>query len=92
MTSTLTSGNISEDILRDSRKSFENGLPGSPILQNIDTTSWGRVPTVQSVVHAFDNSSESRTYQDVGLDGLRDQDEQAFFIDYLQKSAGYNRS
>ena len=23
-------GNISEDILRDSRKSFENGLPGSP--------------------------------------------------------------
>ncbi len=79
-------GNVSEDILRDSRKSFENGLPGSPILQNIDTTSWGRVPTVQSVVHAFDNSSESRTYQDVGLDGLRDQDEQAFFIDYLQRS------
>ncbi|HBZ22749.1 MAG TPA: cell surface protein SprA, partial [Bacteroidales bacterium] len=79
-------GNISEDILKDSRKSFENGLPGSPILQNIDTTAWGRVPTVQSVVHAFDNSSESRTYQDVGLDGLRDQDEQAFFIDYLQKS------
>ena len=72
-------GNISEDILRDSRKSFENGLPGSPNLQNIDTTSWGRVPTVQSVVHAFDNSSESRMYQDVGLDGLRDQDEQSFF-------------
>jgi len=79
-------GNISEDILRDSRKSFENGLPGSPDLQNIDSTSWGRVPTVQSVVHAFDNSSESRTYQDVGLDGLRDQDEQAFFIEYLQRS------
>ncbi len=72
-------GNISEDILRDSRKSFENGLPGSPLLQNIDTTSWGRIPTVQSVVHAFDNDSESRTYQDVGLDGLRDQDEQTFF-------------
>ncbi len=79
-------GNISEDILRDSRKSVENGLPGSPDLQNIDTTSWGRVPTVQSVVHAFDNSSESRTYQDVGLDGLRDQDEQAFFIEYLQRA------
>ena len=26
-------GNISEDILRDSRKSFENGLPGSPDIQ-----------------------------------------------------------
>ncbi|MCK7542132.1 MAG: hypothetical protein MZV63_70260 [Marinilabiliales bacterium] len=53
-------GNISEDILRDSRKSFENGLPGSPDLKNIDTTAWGRVPTVQAVVHAFDNDPESR--------------------------------
>jgi len=79
-------GNISEDILKDSRKSFENGLPASPVLQNIDTTSWGRVPTVQSVVHAFDNNSESRMYQDVGLDGLRNQDEQAFFMDYLQRA------
>jgi cell surface protein SprA len=79
-------GNISEDILRDSRKSFENGLPGSPDVKNVDTTAWGRVPTVQAVVHAFDNALESRIYQDVGLDGLRDQDEQTFFNDYLQKS------
>ena len=77
-------GNISEDILRDSRKSFENGLPGSADLKNIDTTAWGRVPTVQAVVHAFDNAPESRTYQDVGLDGLGDQDEQTFFQTYLQ--------
>ncbi|MBE3084884.1 MAG: cell surface protein SprA, partial [Bacteroidetes bacterium] len=79
-------GNISEDILRDSRKSFENGLPGSPVVKNIDTTAWGRVPTVQAVVHAFDNAPESRLYQDVGLDGLGDQDEQSFFRDYLQKA------
>ena len=79
-------GNVSEDILRDSRKSFENGLPSSADVQNVDTTSWGRVPTVQSVVNAFDNSTESRTYQDVGLDGLRDDDEKSFFTDYLQKS------
>ena len=63
-------GNISEDILRDSRKSFENGLPGSAEVKNVDTTAWGRVPTVQAVVHAFDNAPESRQYQDVGLDGL----------------------
>ncbi len=80
-------GNISEDILRDSRKSFENGLPGSPELKNIDTTAWGRVPTVQAVVHAFDNAIESRIYQDVGLDGLSDTDEASFFSDYLQKSS-----
>ncbi len=79
-------GNISEDILRDSRKSFENGLPGSAVVQNVDTTSWGRVPTVQSVVKAFDNDSQSRLYQDVGIDGLMDQDEKTFFSDYLAKS------
>ncbi|MDR2887711.1 MAG: cell surface protein SprA [Bacteroidales bacterium] len=78
-------GNISEDILRDSRKSFENGLPISPDVKNIDTTAWGRVPTVQAVVHAFDNNIESRRYQDVGLDGLGDDDEVMFFNDYLQK-------
>ena len=79
-------GNISEDILRDSRKSFENGLPGSPVVKNVDTTAWGRVPTVQAVVHAFDNALESRLYQDVGFDGLGNQDEQTFFSSYLQKS------
>ena len=79
-------GNISEDILRDSRKSFENGLPGSAEVKNVDTTAWGRVPTVQSVVNAFDNAVESRRYQDVGLDGLQNQDEQTYFNDYLQKS------
>jgi len=79
-------GNISEDILRDSRKSFENGLPGSPDLKNIDTTSWGRVPTVQAVVHAFDNAPESRFYQDVGFDGLRDEDEGNFFSSYLSRT------
>ncbi len=57
-----------------------------PVPTNIDTTSWGRVPTVQAVVHAFDNAPESRLYQDVGFDGLRNEDEQTFFEDYLQKS------
>ena len=76
-------GNISEDILKDSRKSFEHGLPGSGNLINIDTTSWGRVPTVQAVVNAFDNDPTSRTFQDVGFDGLRDDDERSFFANYL---------
>ena len=79
-------GNISEDILRDSRKSFENGLPNSQLVKNVDTTAWGRVPTVQAVVHAFDNDLQSRQYQDVGLDGLSDIDEESFFYNYLQRS------
>jgi len=77
-------GNISEDILRDSRKQFENGLPTSTLLINVDTTVWGRVPTVQAVVQAFDNDPESRRYQDVGLDGLSSEEETAFFDSYLQ--------
>ena len=39
-------GNISEDILKDGYKSFENGLPTSSTAENIDTTSWGVVPTI----------------------------------------------
>jgi cell surface protein SprA len=79
-------GNISEDILRDSRKSFEHGLPGGPEVKNADTTAWGRVPTIQAVVHAFDNNPEARRYQDVGLDGLSNSDEASFFADFLEKA------
>jgi cell surface protein SprA len=52
---------------------------------NVDSTAWGRVPTVQAVVNAFDNDLQSRQYQDVGLDGLADVDEKTFFEIYLQK-------
>lgn len=76
-------GNISEDILKDSRKSFENGLPSSEQIDMVDTTSWGRVPISQSLVNAFDNDPEAREYQDIGLDGLSDEDERTFFTDYL---------
>ena len=72
-------GDISEDILKDSRKFFENGLPTSDVVQNVDTTIWGRVPTLQNLVEAFDNNPTSRPYQDVGYDGLRDEDETSFF-------------
>lgn len=76
-------GNISEDVLKDSRNSFENGnLVDDPSL--IDTTSWGRVPAIQSIVNAFDNLEENRRKQDVGLDGLGDDDEQSFFKNYIQ--------
>ena len=78
-------GDISEDILRDSRRSFEHGLPTSADVRNVDTTAWGRVPTIQAVVNAFDNSIEARKFQDVGLDGLSDEDERSFFSDYLEK-------
>jgi cell surface protein SprA len=72
-------GDISEDILRDGRKSFENGLPTTSLVTQVDTTIWGRVPRLQALVDAFDNDPASRPFQDVGYDGLSDTDELSFF-------------
>ena len=82
-------GDISEDILRDGRKAFENGLTVDGT--NRDTTMWGVVPTTQPIVNAFDNESSTRRYQDVGYDGLSSThdmyDEQNFYSDYLAEIA-----
>lgn len=81
-------GDVSEDVLRDSRKSFENGLPisTSDSINKFDVTTWGRVPKTQALTNSFDNNSASRPFQDVGLDGLMDTDEKTFFYSsYLQQ-------
>jgi cell surface protein SprA len=72
-------GNISEDILKDGRKSLENGLPADGDASKYDETSWGRVPKLQPVVQAFDNDPNARRIQDAGLDGLSNPDERAKF-------------
>ena len=77
-------GDISEDILKDSRKSFENGLPETAEVIDVDTTIWGRVTTKQSIVNSFANEPVSRQYQDIGFDGLNDEDERSFYGSYLQ--------
>jgi cell surface protein SprA len=76
-------GEISEDILRDGRKSYENGLPGTATVENVDTTIWGRVPTLQALVESFSNVGGSRIFQDVGYEGLSDEDEKTFRANYL---------
>ncbi len=81
-------GNVSEDILRDGRKAFENGLPGRDGAEPAVPTAWGLVPKVQSSVMAFDNDPEARRRQDVGLDGLSSQDETNFYTNYLQQLEG----
>ncbi|MDN5348745.1 MAG: hypothetical protein PWQ54_141 [Bacteroidales bacterium] len=85
-------GDISEDILRDGRKSYENGLPVSEVIENVDTTIWGRVPSLQALVEAFNNDPNSRQYQDIGYDGLNDADEADFhaptFLDMIREQYG----
>ena len=68
-------GNISEDILKDGRKQFENGLPGPNSQFLAHETSWGMVPSTQSLLYAFNTIPEDRETQDVGLDGLDDIEE-----------------
>jgi cell surface protein SprA len=68
-------GSISEDVLRDGRKQYENGLPGTDGLALTYETGWARTPATQSLVYAFDANGENRSLQDVGYDGLSDIDE-----------------
>ncbi|HXD77671.1 MAG TPA: cell surface protein SprA [Puia sp.] len=78
-------GSVSEDILRDGKKEFENGLNTPNITAAVDSSSvWGRVPANPiEVTTAFSNNSGDRPYQDVGLDGMGDQSEQTHFSSFL---------
>ena len=77
-------GNVSEDILRDSRRFFENGIPTDSTTRT-DTTSWSRVPRSQTVINAFENDESKRVLQDVGLDGFDDDGERSKFRPILDK-------
>ena len=85
-------GNISEDILRDGRKQYENGLPGLQPTA-VQSTSWGRTPSSQSLLYAFNTVDEDRQRQDVGLDGLNDEEERLVYTNGPVKDpAGDNYS
>jgi len=72
-------GEISEDILKDGRKSYENGLPTSSLVENVDTTIWGRIPSLQALVESFSSAGGSRDFQDVGYEGLTTDDERTWY-------------
>ncbi len=72
-------GEISEDILKDGRKQYENGLPEAGSPTPTVPTIWGNVPASQSLIYAFDTSGANRAVQDIGFDGLNDNDEAAIY-------------
>ena len=80
-------GEISEDILKDGLKSYENGIPYDGNDQYLTETVWGRVSKQNSLTYSFDNNSGSRLARDVGLDGLHNDQEFVFptYRDYLEK-------
>ena len=72
-------GNISEDIVKDNRKMFENGLPEDGLKingNNVNRTIWGDVPRNPSIIYAFSEEDAARTNQDLGFDGLTNLEEQ----------------
>ncbi len=83
----LNFGEISEDILKDGLKSYENGIPYDGNDQFLEETVWGRVSKQNSLTYSFDNAEGARKAQDVGLDGLSNTDEFEFptYSEYLNR-------
>lgn len=77
-------GEVSEDILRDGKKFYESGLPVDGN-QSWTTTQWGKIPTQTTVTYAFATTKGSRALQDLGFNGLNNEEEQKFasYQDFL---------
>ncbi|QCE41586.1 cell surface protein SprA [Psychroserpens sp. NJDZ02] len=76
----LNLGNISEDVLKDGRKQYENGLPQDGNISLLPQTDFQSiVPQNQALIYAFDTTGQERTNQDVGFDGYNDAEEAANF-------------
>ncbi|MBL7919619.1 MAG: cell surface protein SprA [Bacteroidia bacterium] len=70
-------GNISEDIVKDGRMVYENGIPGpSSFSSNLPIDSinlnLANIPLIPPTVNAFSQDNADREFQDVGYDGLSD--------------------
>ncbi|WP_267294550.1 T9SS outer membrane translocon Sov/SprA [Parachryseolinea silvisoli] len=84
-------GSISEDVARDGKHAFENGLPrGENDLEQATKNAWGYVASDQYVTNAFDLDAGARARQDVGFDGVTAQRETDTFQDYLNQLSGLN--
>lgn len=82
-------GNVSEDVLKDGKKFFENGIPFPKDPSKLDRSVWGYAPPSfqPQITRAFDSDPSARTAQDVGYDGLDNEEEKAFFAQYLSQVA-----
>jgi len=71
----LQLGNVSEDVLKDGKLQYENGLPTPNSPSSVSTTNWGKQPNQFPVLYAFSSEGEERTIQDAGYDGLNNEEE-----------------
>lgn len=79
-------GNVSEDIIKDNLQFFENSLPiDATNTTSIKETKWGKVPLTIPVAKGFDITNGSK--QDLGLNGLDDNEEKSQYAEYLNALA-----
>ena len=83
-------GEVSEDVLRDGKKFDESSMAvdGS---ENYTFTQWGKMPNRPTDnTYAFATTNGSRPRQDVGLNGLTDEEERTFesYQDFLTQIQG----
>src|SRR5690606_5023415 len=80
-------GNVSEDVLKDGKRFFENGISGAVTqAQEDSSTVWGKVPANPiQVTQAFSNDPSDRPLQDAGFDGLTTDAENRKFQTFLNQ-------
>lgn len=69
----LQLGNVSEDILRDGNMLYENGINQAD--NTPEFTQWGKQPSDYPILYSFQTENEERVLQDVGYDGLINDEE-----------------
>lgn len=72
-------GNVSEDILKDGKMQYENGLPTSGAPSTTTGSNWGVQPKQPPILYAFSSEGDDRRMQDVGYDGLSSDQESMKF-------------
>jgi len=79
-------GEVSEDVLHDGKKFYESGMPvaGEGSFQE---TVWGKIPVQATQTYAFATTSGARAKQDVGFNGLTDDEERTWpaYADFLTR-------
>ncbi len=78
---TFQLGNVSEDILRDNLQFYENGMPAKNVQTSLRKTKWGNVPVKVPLVNGF--VLDEIAQQDVGFDGMDDNQERERYQEYL---------
>ncbi|GEM50932.1 cell surface protein SprA [Empedobacter brevis NBRC 14943 = ATCC 43319] len=68
-------GNVSEDVLKDGEMMYENGMPHSGNGAVTVSTKWGLTPQLNPILYAFDTDGAARKQQDLGYNGLTDEEE-----------------